>query len=165
MSVLNPNFDIPSGQPIEDLLGYAIYMAAQAHLGQTDKADTTYILHPLEVMRMVAPDREAMIVAVLHDSVEDFDGTPMEKARFMDGLQRRFGVRITKAVEALTHAKGESYDNYIERVAGDYLARVVKIADLRHNMDPRRIPAYQIVDKDFERWDKYRRALVRLERH
>jgi (p)ppGpp synthase/HD superfamily hydrolase len=144
-------------------LGDAIAIAADVHRTQTDKAGEVYILHALAVMNIVAPDRDAMIVAVLHDVIEDAkDAQTRMKARW--NIERLFDPYIAEALEAMTHRPDESYAEYIERVAGNYLARKVKIADLTHNMDPRRIPAYQIVDKDFKRWDKYRRALIRLER-
>lgn len=149
----------------ERLLGEAIAMMADAHYGQTDKGGACYALHPLAVMRMVAPDRDLMIVAVLHDALED-EQDPVKRSKIIHTLKARFPLYIYEAIQCLTHKpKGEeTYDEYIERVATNYLARKVKIADLSHNMDPRRIPAGQIVDKDFRRWDRYRRALIRLER-
>lgn len=51
-------------------LATAIQVALAAHAGQQDKAGQPYILHPLRLMlRMSTP--EEMIVAVLHDVVED----------------------------------------------------------------------------------------------
>lgn len=146
----------------------AIEIATRVHATQRDKADAEYIYHVLAVHFAVRDrypnERDAHIVAILHDVLEDFRGTKLEKLALTEEIRLKFGIRVLDALEALSHRRGESYDDYIERVARDYLARIVKIADLTHNMDPRRIPAYQIVDKDFERWDKYRRALIRLER-
>ncbi len=48
-----------------------------------------------------------------------------------------------------------------ERAAADPLARVVKIADLRDNMDMSRIP--DPTPQDWARREKYERALKRLE--
>jgi (p)ppGpp synthase/HD superfamily hydrolase len=143
-------------------LGNAIAVAADVHRGQRDKAGEDYILHPLAVMAMVAPDRDAMIVAVLHDVLEDCEPSRLRAVRY--GLERSFPSWIIEALDALTKRKDEPYEEAIERAADNYLARKVKIADLTHNLDPRRIPASQIVDKDFARWDRYRRALIRLER-
>ncbi len=142
----------------------AIEIAARVHRGQTDKAGEEYIMHVLEVMRMCKGDREAQIVAVLHDVIED-GPTGIEKIALLDELQSKFSDRIYEALLCLTHDPEEPYEDYIERVATNYLARKVKCKDLVNNMDPRRIPAHQIVDKDFRRWDRYRRALIRLERH
>jgi len=52
----------------------AIELAAQAHAGQRDKGGCCYVLHPLRVM-MRQQSEEAMIVAVLHDTVEDTELT------------------------------------------------------------------------------------------
>lgn len=145
-------------------LGAAIAIAAIEHKDQKDKAGEDYILHSLAVMDMVSPDREAMIVAVLHDVLEDTPKRGVDKVNLSRQIEDLFGNKIYEAVKAMSHLNGEGYDEYIERVAQNHLARIVKLADLVHNMDPRRIPAYQIVDKDFARWDKYRRALIRLER-
>jgi (p)ppGpp synthase/HD superfamily hydrolase len=149
-------------------LGFAIYLAAGVHQGQEDKGGTEYILHPLAVMSEVARrtngDRDTMIVAVLHDAIEDFEGNKLEKLAFIDKLRQNFSPDILHSLNLLTHAASVPYMDYIELVATDYKARLVKIADLTHNMDPRRIPAGEIVDKDFARWEKYRRALIRLER-
>lgn len=148
---------------MSSLLGRAVAIAAEAHEYQYDKADAPYILHCIAVMQLVAPDEDAMIVAVMHDVIEDTPrGFQREEIRWH--IKRSFPPHTFEAIDALTHRDGESYDDYIERVATNYLARKVKVADLTHNLDPRRIPSYQIVDKDFERWNKYRTALVRLER-
>lgn len=148
-----------------DKLGTAIRIAAEVHEGQFDKAGAPYILHALAVMRLVKDHGEdAMLVAVLHDTFEDFEGPPKNKQRMMLEVEHVCGSKVYDAVMVLTHPRGQPYDDYIERVATNYLSRIVKIADLTHNMDPRRIPSDQIVDKDFVRWDKYRHALIRLER-
>lgn len=147
------------------MIGKAIEIAARIHADQADKAGEDYILHPLAVMYMVAPDRDAMIVAILHDVLEDADLCGVELSALDHEIRSIFGEMIYAALMALKHEDNEPYMEYIERVATNHLARIVKIADLTHNMDPRRIPAYAIVDKDFARWDKYRRALIRLERH
>lgn len=148
----------------EKLLGAAIQIAADIHWAQLDKGGVCYMLHPLAVMQMCAPDRDAMIVAVLHDTIEDAKG--MVKLGALHNIETMFPPYIKDALDALTHKpKGEeTYEEYIERVADNYLARKVKVKDLTHNMDPRRIPVGEIIDKDFQRWDKYRRALIRLER-
>lgn len=142
-------------------LGQAIKLAAEVHANQFDKADAPYMLHAIAVMQAVAHlGVDAMIVGVLHDTIED---SAHDRPRIEHRI-KEFGWPIFDSVWSLTHKQNEAYDYYIERVAKDYLATQVKIADLTHNMDPRRIPATQIVDKDFARWDKYRRALIRLTR-
>lgn len=152
----------------EHLLGEAIYLAAGVHRYQKDKSGVNYTLHPIAVMLMDGPnyDRFEMIVRILHDTIEDFDGTPVERMGFMHKIEQIFPAVIVDALKAMTHKpKGEeTYEEYIERVAQNFLARKAKIADLKHNMDPNRLPLTAIQEKDFERWHKYRKALVRLER-
>lgn len=150
-------------------------MAAEVHEGQFDKAGVPYIFHCFAVMEMagerVKKDhmRETvMIAAVLHDALEDFRGSVTEKLRLRDKIYE-LDNRASSAIDALTKyprqgGYEETYDEYLDRVSADWIARIVKCCDFTHNMDPRRIPASQIVDRDFERWDKYRRGLIRLER-
>ena len=52
------------------LLKRAIEIAIEAHKGQKDRTGAPYILHPLRVMLRLESDTE-MIVAVLHDVIED----------------------------------------------------------------------------------------------
>ncbi len=55
-------------------LDQAINIATKAHSRQTDKAGQPYILHPLRVMFKFQTEAE-MIVAVMHDVLEDSDLT------------------------------------------------------------------------------------------
>ena len=68
---------------------------------------------------------------------------------------------VGQAVDALTERKGEPYEAFVQRAVGDPIARVVKVADIRDNMDLSRIP--NPTEKDHARLDKYRRALAILE--
>jgi (p)ppGpp synthase/HD superfamily hydrolase len=134
------------------LLERAIALAARAHAGQRDKAGKPYILHPLRVMLRMESEAE-QVTAVLHDLLED---TPWRR----EGLRRKgFPAPILDALEALTHRPGEPYPRFIERVAGNPLARRVKLADLDDNL--RRIPKPTQADR--RRMGKYRRARKTLE--
>lgn len=144
-------------------LGWAIHTAAEVHQDQLDKADQPYMLHCIAVMQAVAEHGEdAMCVGILHDALEDCN--PMDRVDIEDAIRENLGDRVLRGILSVTKVPGAPYMENIDRAAANALGRRVKIADLTHNMDPRRIPSYQIVDKDFERWAKYRRALVRLER-
>ena len=57
--------------------------------------------------------------------------------------------------------KGESYDKYLSRVKANPIARLVKIADLTHNMDLSRLPV--VTEKDLARKEKYVKAKAFLE--
>jgi hypothetical protein len=65
-----------------------------------------------------------------------------------------------EAIVALSRRDDESYEQFIERLAPDPLARRVKLADLAHNMDVRRLAT--VDEKARERLERYRRAWVRL---
>ena len=112
-----------------DELELAIGFAAEAHFGQRDKQGAPYILHVLRVA-LSLPDRDAQIVGALHDVVED-TGNDLDDLR-----DAGFSEYLVRAVDTLTHRKdeGESYENYIERVAQSPLASRVKLADLRDNL-------------------------------
>ncbi|MEI6226906.1 MAG: HD domain-containing protein, partial [Deltaproteobacteria bacterium] len=92
----------------------AIGVAANAHLGQLDKAGKPYILHPLRVMMSVkSPSLDsARIVAVLHDVVEDSAWT-------VEKLDAAFGLtgEEQSALQLLTHGDDEDYDAYVDRLA------------------------------------------------
>lgn len=157
-------------------LGEAIALAADVHRGQVDKAGAAYILHPLEVMTRARDYYLAksdgwqldkiMIVAVLHDVLEDIEGENVwDRARLRDRIYQTFGDDVYAAVDALTKYRTlETYDEYLDRVEKNWMARIAKIADLSHNLDAFRLPSGKIEERDFERWNKYHRALVRLMR-
>lgn len=162
-------------------LGEAIALAADVHRNQMDKAGQPYILHPLEVMTrardyyLANSDgwqlEKIMIVAVLHDVLEDIEGdNTWDRGRLRDRIYRVFGDDVYAAVDALTkrpagtseNPEREPYDEYLNRVEKNWMARIAKIADLSHNLDAFRIPSGKIGEYEFKRWDKYHRALVRL---
>lgn len=60
-------------------------------------------------------------LGLLHDAVED-------------GYLPRILCRWWSGLDAITRRPGETYAEYIERVAGHEAARAVKICDLRHNL-------------------------------
>jgi hypothetical protein len=99
------------------------------------------------------PERE-MIVAVLHDVVED-GGIALDDLR-KDG----YSEEIIEAVDHLTHRDGEEYDQFIDRVNGNPLAVKVKIADLKDNSNLGRIAEPN--ENDCKHLEKYQRALRKL---
>jgi len=138
----------------EHLLDRALRVAIESHAGQTDRAGAPYILHVLQVLAGCRPDPDAMVAAALHDVVED---TP----KTLDDLRLEgFPDRIIEAVDALTRRDGETYEDFIERVARVPLARKVKLADLQHNMDVRRLP--HVGPSEAARLERYRLAWTRL---
>lgn len=137
------------------LIQQAKSLAIQLHAEQTDKAGRPYVEHLQAVVNnLVEPTEEMIAVAWLHDSVEDTEVTPND-------LSRYFGDIVSDAVSAITKVKGESYDKYLSRVKANPIARLVKIADLTHNMDLSRLPV--VTEKDLARKEKYIKAKAFLE--
>ena len=133
----------------------AISLALQAHKGQLDKGGQPYILHPLAVMNRVE-SMEEKIVAVLHDAIEDSEVT-LEELR---GLG--FSEEILTAIQLLTRSTEDSYEEFIDKTIMNRTARNVKIADIKENMNISRIK--NPTEEDYNRLEKYRKALERLER-
>ncbi|MGH7597768.1 MAG: HD domain-containing protein [bacterium] len=134
-------------------LAKAIAIAAQAHQSQKDKSGFPYILHPIRVMMRMRSDVD-MIVAILHDVVEDTDWT-LEQLR-----AEGFSEEVLQAVSCLTHQENESYDKFLARIESNAIARRVKLADLEDNMDVRRLNA--LTEKDIQRLQRYHPAWVKL---
>jgi (p)ppGpp synthase/HD superfamily hydrolase len=128
----------------------ALQLATLKHAGQTDKAGLPYILHPVYVSLCVETEDEK-IVALLHDILEDTDTTEQEL------LDIGISTAQLDAIKLLTKPPKESYMQYIARVANNKIARNVKKADLRHNMELERLP--KITEKDVIRHTKYKNVL------
>ena len=127
-------------------------LATQAHEGQTDKAGLPYITHPERVAaRLDSPG--AKVVGWLHDTVED---TPLT----IHDIETAFGPETAAAVDAISRREGETWSDYLDRVAANPIARQVKISDLIDNSNLSRIPYVTL--KDVERQKKYNKALKRL---
>ena len=128
----------------------AYEIAKKAHLGQIDKDGEDYIKHPEKVASFVNSDEEKA-VAYLHDVIEDTELT------LEDLCEYGFSEEVLKAVDVITKKKGQDYQSYLNLVKTNELARVVKLADLRHNSDLTRLP--KITKKDLERNKKYISAI------
>ena len=144
--------------PTSPSLGDALILATASHRGQTDKAGRPYILHPLQVMQNLGRDatEEERIVALLHDVVEDCEVSPQ------DLRERGYSETVLEALALVTKVEGEDYDEFMRRLAPNPIARRVKIADLTDNLDLSRIATPS--EADFERREKYRRALDFLQK-
>ena len=124
-------------------------LAERMHEGQLDKAGQPYITHPMRVAsRLQSP--EAQVVGWLHDTVED-------TALTLEEVEARFGPDTAKAVDAVSRRECEAWEDYLERVRANPVARQVKISDLIDNSNLGRIP--HITMKDVKRQEKYNKAL------
>lgn len=130
-------------------------IARMAHAGQARWDGESYIEHPLRVakalsMRPGGAPLTLYAAALLHDVVEDTE--------YGLGDLERFGVHqeVRDLVEAVTRRGGESYADFIERVAASPRnARALKLADIKDNL--RTLP-----DRHSLR-GRYEKALLRLE--
>ena len=136
-----------SKQPMLEL---ALSIATEAHNGQFDKAGVDYIEHPIYVASQVDTEEEKA-VALLHDVIEDSSFTAEEL------LLAVLPETVVAAVQILSKKKGQDYQTYLENVKSNPLARVVKLADLKHNSDLSRLRS--VTDNDLERLEKYKRAI------
>ena len=132
------------------MIDISLAIARKAHAGQVDKAGVDYIQHPLYVASQVKTEQEKA-VALLHDVLEDSDITAADLLAY--GLSNE----VVTAVQTLTKKKGQSYQDYLEKVKSNNLARVVKLADLKHNSDLSRLKT--VSNTDYERVKKYKNAI------
>ena len=126
----------------------ALLIATKGHLGQTDRFDKPYIYHPLRIMMKMETEEE-QIVAILHDIIEDTDMT------LKDLEKEGFSSEVITAIDLLTRypEEGQTYEEYVKRMKGNYLAMKVKLGDLEDNMNPNRFP--KINENAIKRMKKY----------
>ena len=131
------------------MLEEAILIATRAHMGQVDKGNQPYILHPLRVMLRLQTEEERT-VGVLHDVIEDTSVT------IEDLRKQGISKEVLEALEHITKGKQEPYMEYISRVIQNPLALKVKKCDLEDNMNRSRLE--KVTEKDEARLKKYELA-------
>lgn len=131
----------------------AFFMMLRAHINQKDKAGRCYIFHPINVALGVKGIR-TKTVALLHDVLEDSELYSIEDFKFLDKEQM-------EAILLLTHSANEEYFNYINKVKTNKIALAVKLSDLRHNSNLKRLKT--ITERDINRRNKYLKAIEILE--
>ena len=131
----------------------ALKLSFEAHKEQKDKGGLPYVYHPFHLAEQMTSE-EAVVVALLHDVVEDTD-------RSLDDIRAQgFPERVIDALALLTHDKTTPYFDYVARVKTNPIAREVKLADLEHNADLSRLD--KVEEKDKARAEKYRQAVAIL---
>ena len=86
-------------------------------------------------------------MALLHDVIED------TKVTYKDLTEAGISARVQDGVRALMKVPGETLDEYKDRVFANIDAMKVKLCDLRHNSDIRRLKG--VTEKDIARMTKY----------
>ena len=125
----------------EALLNKAYVYAMQKHGEQKRASGDLYFAHPLEVAAILSKlklDDATIVVALLHDTIEDTDATRAE-------IDQMFGHEIGAIVEGLTKidrlnlvskekAQAENLRKLLLAVSQDVRVLLVKLADRLHNM-------------------------------
>jgi (p)ppGpp synthase/HD superfamily hydrolase len=125
---------IPVGSVLETDIQKAHRIAQACHEEQVDKNGEPYINHPKRVSKRLGRTDD-QIVALLHDVVEDF----FDRSLISDVLRHNFSSDICRSIEAISIRKGESREDYYQRVIFNKCARRVKIQDIFDNLDPDRL--------------------------
>lgn len=129
--------------PEEDLdrLKLAYRFSDEAHLGQFRESGEPYVSHPLAVAELCTTwrlDAQALMAALLHDTVEDTKATQQE-------IAEKFGPDVAALVEGLSkldavefknreEAQAENFRKMLLAMARDVRVILIKIADRLHNM-------------------------------
>jgi len=153
------------------LLRDLMELALEAHAGQVDKANKSYILHPWSVSLLIRSKvaklpvfsgvTEDLLIsaekaAVAHDLIEDTWVT-------LDFLASR-GLEplVLDALDLLTRKSDQSYEDFVVGCMKNPVSHMVKVADLVENLNPNRIRRDMKSDVDIKREEKYRKMLLKL---
>jgi len=136
--------------------------ARRAHSGYYRRSGEEYFEHPKAVRNLIRryypKDYAAQLVALLHDTIEDF-----HKGKGFDSLsalqtQITSGIgdpalknHVVDTVNLLTHDSEISYENYFNLIKNNPTAIRVKLADIEHNLSTDPTPAQ--VEKYFKAID------------
>lgn len=137
---LTKKLDYLSSTDLE-LVRRAYRFADEVHLGQIRNSGEPYITHPIAVAAQCAEwklDAQALMAALLHDSMEDCGVTKMD-------LIERFGSAVAELVDGLTKLEklhfntreenqAESFRKMLLAMARDVRVILIKLADRSHNM-------------------------------
>ena len=131
---LNRNYD-------KKLIIKAFEKAEQLHAGQSRFSGEPYIIHPVEVAKILVSlglDSQSVVAALLHDVVEDTDETK-------EDIEKEFGEDVAFLVEGVTklgkvdikskiEQQAENIRKMLLAMAEDVRVIIIKLADRLHNM-------------------------------
>lgn len=133
-------------------------VATNAHSGVLRKTGEVYLNHPLRVAQRIQRagfDEETIMIALMHDAVEDSDIT-------LDDLYRLgFSDRVVSGVDAVTKRPGEAYPDAVERASRHLDGRIVKLADNLDNSSAEQLMPFT-PEKRMKQINKYAPARLRL---
>ncbi|NLI64246.1 MAG: bifunctional (p)ppGpp synthetase/guanosine-3',5'-bis(diphosphate) 3'-pyrophosphohydrolase [Bacteroidales bacterium] len=125
-----------------EIITKAFNFANQAHKGVKRRSGEPYIMHPIEVAKIVCNEiglgSTSISAALLHDVVEDTDYTT-------EDIENIFGPKIALIVDGLTKiaggifgehasAQAENFKKLLLTMSDDIRVILIKIADRLHNM-------------------------------
>ena len=124
-----------------------------------DNAGQPYIGHLIRVANGINQNLDfheteiLTTVALLHDIIEDTNWT-------IEDLHKEFPSEVVDSVFLLTKVKGQKYEDYIESLSKNIYSVIVKISDLKDNMDVTRLS--NLGDYELKRLKKYHDTYIRL---
>ena len=136
-----------------ELVNKACNIMFEAHKNDIDKGGYPYVFHPFYLATQM-DDEYSTCVALLHDVIEDHG----DLYSFDSLTEAGFPVCVIDALKCLTHDSSIPYIDYIKHLANNQIAKKVKIADLKHNLDSSRTN-----DKKTPKYKLYLEALNYLE--
>ena len=125
-----------------DIIDRAFRFACEAHKGVRRRSGEPYIMHPIEVARIVSQEiglgSTSICSALLHDVVEDTEYT-------VEDIEAQFGKKIAEIVSGLTKISGgifgdkasaqaENFRKLLLTMSSDIRVVLIKMADRLHNM-------------------------------
>ncbi len=123
------------------LIKKSFEFSAKAHAGQKRKSGEPYLIHPLEVAKILTVlkmDIASIVSAILHDTIEDTIATK-------EDIEKGFGTEIADIVDGVTKIskiqfstqhdrQAENYRKMILAMSKDIRVIMVKLADRLNNM-------------------------------
>jgi GTP diphosphokinase / guanosine-3',5'-bis(diphosphate) 3'-diphosphatase len=125
-----------------ELIDKAFKIANEAHWDMRRNSGEPYIIHPINVARIVNQEiglsSKSVAAALLHDVVEDTEWT-------LEDIEREFGPKISSLIDGLTKISGtynkensslqaENFRKMLMTLSDDIRVILIKIADRLHNM-------------------------------
>ena len=137
-----------------EMVKKAVNIMFEAHKEDVDKGGYPYVFHPFYLATKLDGENE-VCTALLHDVIEDHG----DKYSFEYLKKEGFNKEIIDALRLLTYEREIPYMDYIANIAKNNVAKVVKIEDLKHNLDIRRTSGEKA-----KKYDIYVKALEFLEK-